>query len=68
MGRLGGYLKNTKQPAPWENKVQAALLSRISESDIFSLKQFCPMQKSDTRTAKSKWLRLPPCYNNLYIS
>ena len=24
MGRLEGYLKNTKQPAPWENKVQAA--------------------------------------------
>ena len=24
MGRLGGYLKNKKQPAPLENKVQAA--------------------------------------------
>jgi hypothetical protein len=37
-----------------EKQSAGCTISRISESDIFSLKQFCPMQKSDTRTAKSK--------------
>jgi hypothetical protein len=40
MRRLEGYLKNRKQPAPWENKVQAAFRyypSRRGHSNVFKL-------------------------------
>ena len=43
MGRLKGYLKNTKQPAPWENKVQAAfkiyIQKKYGHTTLFHLKK-----------------------------